>query len=186
MLYGNKALQTLYLFNGLFVTAGAMLAPLYALFAESLNVTLLGVSLLSAVFLGSRFICMLLIQIFGDSVYEKEYMLLAGFLIRSIGWFSLALATEPLILFIIQALLGAGEALGSPYFNAIFAKHLDDGKQIAEYSSWEIISTCGAIFGTLLGGYIVSVFGFQSLFVIMGCMALISFVGILLKPRDLL
>lgn len=186
MLDGNKALNTLYIFNGIFVFAAAMLTPIYALYAEHIGATLFIVSTLTAVFLLSRVFFTLLVRVWGDSIHEKEYLLLAGFFIRAIAWFSLVFADSVIFLYVIQILLGLGEAVGTPSFHAIFAKHLDTGKRISEYASWDIVATVSMAIGTLLGGYVVSIYGFETLFIIMSILALISFVGILIKPRELL
>ena len=186
MVMKNKALTTLYIFNGFFVLAGAMLAPIFAFFAEDIGASIFQVSLLATAFLFSKIIFTLIVRKFGDNIQEKEYLLLGGFFVRSIAWFSLVFVSSIPALFLIQILLGVGEALGNPAFDSIFAKHLDEGKQIKEYSEWGIVATLGAGIGTLVGGYIVTNYGFQPLFITMSIIALISFFGILFKPRNLL
>ena len=117
---------------------------------------------------------------------EKEYLLLAGFLARAIVWFSFPFVTTVFLLVLFQILLGIGEALGSPAFDALFAEHLDDGHHIREYTDWKLIANIASAVAVILGGVIINDFGFSALFFIMGSLALISFFGILLKPRNLL
>jgi MFS family permease len=80
-------------------------------------------------------------------------------------------------LVLLQILLGLGDAAGSPSFNAIFAEHLDLGKHIQEYSQWIIIGNFLTAAGTLTGGLVASMFGFRWLFIFMGTLALVSFLG---------
>jgi MFS family permease len=119
-------------------------------------------------------------------VKEREYLLLGGFLIRGIAWLLFILAGSVLHLILIQILLGIGEALGSPAFGAIFAEHLDEGMQIKEYSSWKIVENSITAIATIVGGLIVSSFGFVPLFIAMSGLAFISFLGVLLQPRNVL
>lgn len=109
----NKALKILFIYNGVFVLAGSLLGPLYAIYVEKFQ-------------------------------------------------------------------------LGTPAFEVIFAEHLDEGKHIADYSDWKLISNIMLALGTLIGGVIVSKFGFTPLFLLMSSLAVISFIGVILKPRHLL
>ena len=89
-------------------------------------------------------------------------------------------------LVLVQILLGLGESVGTPAFNAIFAEHLDSNKHINEYSNWSLIANLTSAAGILVGGAIVNSFGFKALFLFMSALSLIAFFGILLKPRKLL
>ena len=182
----NSALKILYLFNGIFVFAAAMLTPIYAIFAEDIGATIFQISLLAFVFLSAKVLFTFLVKKFGDSLVEKEYLLLAGFIFRAIAWLSLAFVGSLIPLFVIQVLLGVGEAFGNPSFNAIFAEHLDKGKHIEEYAEWGIINSIAAAVGTLIGGAVVTVFSFQILFLAMSVLAIVSFIGIYTQPRSLL
>ena len=89
-------------------------------------------------------------------------------------------------LVLVQILLGFGESLGTPSFNALFADHLDKNKHIKEYSNWSLIANLTSAAGILAGGAIVNNFGFKALFLFMSALSLVTFFGILLKPRKLL
>lgn len=182
----NRALQTLYIFNGIFVFAAALLGPLYAIFAESINLSIISISASISVLLISAVTFTLIIRSLGDRIQEKEYLLLGGFVVRAVAWFGFLFVTSLPTLLIIQVLLGLGEALGSPAFNTIFATHLDKGHQIEEFANWHIIAAITAAAGVFIGGLIVSNFGFAPLFVTMGSLAVVSFMGVALKPRKLL
>jgi MFS family permease len=123
---------------------------------------------------------------YGDKIKEREYMLMGGYIIRAVIWMFFIFVSNIRELIILQIILGAGEALGSPSFGAIFAVHLDKEKHIANYSSWQIIEKTAIALGTLIGGVIVSIFGFPPLFIIMSSIACLSFLIILFQPRELL
>ena len=83
-------------------------------------------------------------------------------------------------------LLGFGEALGNPSFDAIFAKHLDKGVQVKEYSKWKILEKISGASGVLLGGLIVSNFGFTPIFILMSILGTTSAIVIFIQPRNFL
>jgi len=82
--------------------------------------------------------------------------------------------------------LGLGESLGTPAWNAIFAKHLDNSKEVMEYSNWNIINNLMVAAATVAGGVVVTYLGFNILFVIMSVLALVSLIGVLITPRKIL
>jgi len=82
----NRSLKILFLANGIFSFAGSMLGPLFAVFVERLDKNVLSVSLTWAAFMFSASIFTYLISLVGDRVKEKEYLLMAGFLVRAAGW----------------------------------------------------------------------------------------------------
>jgi MFS family permease len=182
----NKSLKILFIYNGIFVFAANLLGPLYAVYVGMLDNNIFSISATWAVGLLATSIFTFAISKKGDLLKEKEYLLLAGFLIRAIAWFLYIGIGNIFQLALLQILLGLGEAAGSPAFNAIFAEHLDSGKQIREYSNWMIFSNILTAAGTVAGGFVASVFGFHWLFAGMGVLALVSFFGILIQPRKLL
>ena len=182
----NKALKTLFVFNGLFVFAGSLLGPLYAIFVENITKGIFPITLSWSIFLVSATVFTVLVAKIGDKIQEKEYLLVIGYAIRAVVWFSYIFIQDFYILLLAQFLLGIGEAAGTPAFDAIFAEHLDKGKHIFEYSEWKVITNVVLAVGTLLGGLIAEKFGFKPLFLFMSVLASISCVGILFKPRRLL
>jgi len=182
----NNALRTLFICNGIFVGAAAMLGPLYAIYVVKFVDGVTAVSFSWAAFLISTSIFTFLVSKKGDEVREKEYLLLGGYIIRILSWILLIFIHQLWTLVLVQILLGLGESLGTPSFNTLFADHLDKNKHIKEYSSWSLIANLSSAAGVLAGGVIVNHIGFKALFVIMSFLSLISFFGILLKPRKLL
>ncbi len=182
----NVALRVLFLYNGIFVCAAAMLGPLYAIYVEKFIDGVTAVSISWAAFLISTSIFTFIVARKGDGVKEKKILLLAGYMIRIVSWVMLIFVHNLTALVFVQILLGLGESLGTPAFNAIVAEHLDNNKYIKEYSSWSLVFNLSSAAGILAGGTIVNRFGFKSLFLVMSGLSLIAFFGILLKPRKLL
>jgi MFS family permease len=180
MILGNHTLKILYIANGIFVAAATMLTPIYALFAEDIGASLFTISMLATVFLGVKCIGSILVRFLGDRI-PQQHLLMAHFLIHTVGWMSLAFITSVAGLFIIQIALALGDSMGSPAFSALFAEHLDAHKEIADYATWSLLSTGGSMFGAAAGGYIVYAFGFPCLFGLMSIMACVAFFTVFLS-----
>jgi MFS family permease len=182
----NKSLKTLFTFNAIFVFASYLLGPLYAIFVKNIVGDVLAISITTSVLLVSTTLFTYLISKYGDKVKEKEYLLIAGYFVRAVVWFLFIFANSLQTIIILQSLLGMGEAFGSSSFSAIFAEHLDRNQHVHEYANWHLTSTLVGSISTVVGGIIVSRFGFSYLFLLMSILATISFFGILFKPRKLL
>ncbi len=186
MMQINKSLKVLFTLNSIFVFGASLFGPLYAIYVQGLDNKIVTVSLSWAVYMVSSTLFMYFVSRYGDRIKEKEFLLAGGFLIRSIAWLGYLFVTNVTGLIIIQVVLGMGEALGTPSWNAIFAKHLDGHKEIMDYSNWNIINNLIVALSTVLGGVLVTYFGFSVLFVAMSMLALVSFVGVLITPRRVL
>ena len=182
----NKSLKTLFLLNGIFVFASNLLGPLYAIYVSGIDKSILAVSSSWAVFLVGTTVFTYIVSRFGDRVKEKEYLLALGYLVRGLVWTSYIFVGSFAMLMALQVLLGLGESLGTPSYDAVFAEHLDKDKHIKDYATWKVISNLLGATAVFLGGLIVSSFGFTPLFIAMSSLAFISLIGIVLTPRDLL
>lgn len=183
---GNPALRTLFLYNGIFVGAAAMLGPLYAIYVVKFVDGVTAVSVSWAAFLISTSFFTYIVSQKGDEVKVKKQLLLAGIFIRMLSWILMIFVHQLWALIFVQILLGLGESLGTPSFNALFAEHLEKNKYMKEYSQWSLIYNLSSATGVLAGGYIVKMLGFKYLFVFMAVLSTISFIGIFVKPKRVL
>ncbi len=182
----NSALKILFLYNSIFVFANNLIGPLFALYLQGFHSSTVTISFTWAVFVFFTTIFTYLFSKFGDRIKEQEYTLMAGFLIRSIVWFLYIFTDSLSMVVVLQVVLALGEALGSPSFDTILSQHLDDGSQVAEYSTWRVMANLSMALATIIGGFVVAKFGFQVLFVVMSLLGLFAFFGVLSKPRELL
>lgn len=180
----HKAIKVLFIFNGIFCIAGGLLGPLYAIFAQQFNADVFQISISWSAFLISTTIFTFILSRFGDQLKRKENLLMAGFLVRVIAWVLYIFVPNIYFLIALQVFLGLGEAIGNPSFNAIFAEHLDRAKHIKEYADWNIVANLAAGVAALLGGLIVTQFGFNILFLMMAALGLVSFIGVYINKRS--
>lgn len=172
----NVALRNLFFYNGIFCFAQNLLGPLYAVFVQRIDNKIIWVSIAWATSLVSTTFFVYILSRVGDRFRDKN-LLLAGFLIRSVAWFLFLFVNSIPALLGNMILVGLGEAVGTPAFNAIFAEHLDDGCHVAEYSDWSVVLNIMLAGGTVIGGLVVSRFGFKPIFVMMSLLSLFAFWG---------
>lgn len=182
----NKALKVLFLSNGVFVFANNLLGPLYAIFAEKFDSNVFSISASWSLFMISATFFTYLVKKYGDRIKENEYLLLIGYVIRILCWIGYIFIASFWQLLVIQVILGISEAVSSPAFDTIFAKHLDKNKEIDEYATWKIYEKISIALSTLIGGFIVQYASFDLLFVSMSLVATFSVIYIYKQDRELL
>jgi len=76
-----------------------------------------------------------------------------------------------------------GEAVGSTGFDAIMAEHLDKSRHIRDYAVWKTTSNLLVALATLIGGFVVTAYGFSPMFIFMGIVAMGCAIFTYLLPR---
>ncbi len=171
--------QLLFL-NSFFAFGINLFAPLYAIYVQHIDSSIIHVGAIWTVYIFSVGIFALLFtKVKNRSSYSGLFLIL-GFLFRAIGWLGYIFATSIWHLYLIQLLLAAGEAFGTPAYNHLYSSFLD---KMQHGSEWNISTSINSfIVGTasFVGVVIVDKFGFPALF---GCMIVLSFVSTLLALR---
>lgn len=182
----NHSIRILLGTNGLVLAASAMLAPIYALFVEEVGGSLFDASITYAAFAGMGAIITFTSGKFADKAKESELIVVTGYLLISIGFFGYSFVDSVWTLAIAQAIVGAGQALYAPAFDALYSSNLDDGSYGSEWGAWETMSYIVSAICAILGGLIVSSYGFIPLFIIMGTLSIASALYIYFLPREVL
>lgn len=182
----NRALKVLFTYNSLFLFSAMLLGPLYAIYVSKIGGGVLLISISTAVFYISSTIFLIFVSRWGDKVKEKEFLLVASYMLRGLGYLGFIFINSAIWLILIQALFGLADALGTPTFGALFSQHLDKKQEVLEYSDWSIVSNLVMAMGTVIGGYVASIFGFGCLFVLMAILCFAAGAGVLATPRRVL
>jgi predicted MFS family arabinose efflux permease len=77
-------------------------------------------------------------------------------------------------LFIVQIISGFLKTISAPAFDTIYARHLDRSSTGQEYGVWEASFFMTAGVGAVLGGTVVSLYGFSGVFITMAVLAFIA------------
>jgi MFS family permease len=182
-LANNRSLSILLGTNAIILFAAALLVPIYALFVEKVGGDLLDASLAGAAFAMTTGVTVLLIGRLSDRVKENELLMILGYVVMGMGFVSCVWVDSMVKLFLAQIVIGFGNAIYSPAFDALYSKHLDPSNSGTEWGLWEAMNSFMAAGGAVTGGVIVNYFGFHALFVIMGILCAASAIYIFFLPR---
>lgn len=163
----NKALKILLSTNAMILMAAAMVGPIYALFVEKVGGDLMDASIAGGIFAFVAGIVTLLSGKYSDKIKENELIIVLGYTIVGVGFILYFWVSSVIFLFIVQAIIGLGEAIYSPAFDAVYSKHLDGHKSGTQWGAWESMYYFTTALGAIIGGALVTIFGFQVLFIIM-------------------
>lgn len=182
----NRALRILLATNGMILIAAAMLGPIYALFVDRIGGNLLDASFAGGVLALAAGITTMISGKLSDKVKENELIVVFGYVVVGLGFMLYALVNSIIFLLIVQVIVGIGEAIYSPAFDAIYSKHIDGGKSGEEWGMWESMNYFTTAIGAIIGGYIVTRFGFNMMFFLMAMLCLSSAFYIFRLPRKVL
>ena len=185
-IFFNKALRILLYTNAMILMAGAMLGPIYAIFIEDIGGDLMDASISGSIFALMAGITTVISGKYSDKIKENELIIALGYLIMGIGFLLYFWVSSVLFLFVVQAVIGLGEAIYSPSFDALYSKHIDGHKFGTLWGAWEAMNYFIAAIGSILGGLLVTFFGFKIIFLIMAILCLTSALYIFQLKRSVL
>mgnify|MGYP001562041794 CR=1 FL=1 len=184
--YFNRALRILLATNAAVIFAGAMMAPIYAIFVQKIGGDILDAGLTSGVFALVSGLAVLIFGRVSDRMKDSEMLVIAGYFILGIAFFLYNFVDTVLSLFMVQALIGLGYAATAPAYDALYTKHVDGHRSGWQWSGWEAMAYFTTAAGSAAGGFVVSWFGFNALFVTMSVLCLLSALYMYLLPRRVL
>jgi len=185
-LFFNRALRVLLATNGLILLAGAMLAPIYALYVEDIGGNLMDASLTGGIFALAAGTTCILSGRYADKRQRKEFVIVLGSMVMSFGFLLMTIVNSITTLFVVQALIGIGQAIYYPPYDALYSKHVDGHGAATAWGTWESMDYFSTAIGAILGGYIVTNWGFIPLFVIMSILCMISGLYLYYLPKKVL
>jgi MFS family permease len=162
--------------SSLWFLGEGMLGPLFAIFSEEIGGDVLEIAALWAAFLVTSGICTATIGAWADRNGRHELFSLIGYVGNAVVTFGYLLVDAPWELAIVQVLLGLCSALATPTWYVLYVRSISSqpkrqGFWLGLSSGQEEVATGVA---ALLGGLIVTAWGFRTLFVVMGCVQLVA------------
>ncbi len=170
----NKALKVLLMTNGLILLAGAMIGPIYALFVERVGGDLMDASIAGGLFALSAGFVSLIFGRLSDKTKDTTWVVILGYLLIALGFFLYLFVDSVSFLFIVQIIIGTGEAIYSPAFDKLYSLHVDKKRSGAQWGAWESMNYFTIAIGAFAGGVIVNQFGFEAVFLVMMTLCLAS------------
>ncbi|MCD6477724.1 MAG: MFS transporter [Candidatus Aenigmarchaeota archaeon] len=163
----RRELKILLSAAGLFIVAGGLFGPIYAVFVEKIGGDLLTAGSAYGLYSISAGFLIFLISKWEDHVKHQEKLVVLGYLLSTIGFLGYLLIRTPIHLFIVQIILGLGEAVGTPAYDGLYSKYLDKGKFVSEWGLWESMHYILTAIAAVIGGFLANMLGFKILFIFM-------------------
>ncbi len=170
----NRILKYLLVAEGFSMLAAGLFGPIYAIFVANIGGDILAAGGAYAAFSLAAGLMVFFISRWEDHVKHKEKLVMIGHVIGAAGILGYLFVQNPLQLFLIQIVLGFAEAIGSPAFDGLYSRYLDQGRFASEWGLYDSIDYSVAGISAALGGLIASVYGFQTLFLVMFLLSLLS------------
>jgi predicted MFS family arabinose efflux permease len=182
----NRALKVLIYTGGTIYLTAAMTGPFWAVYVGKIGGDFETAGIAVAILFFVRGLASIVISRIENKFKETEYFLIIGGFLRSLGFMGYLFATEPLHLGVISFILGLADAVIYPAADALFARHIDKRKDVAQWGWWEVMESWGTALGALLGGFLVTLLGFNGVFMAMAAISFINACLLTLLPRKLL
>jgi predicted MFS family arabinose efflux permease len=182
----RNALNILIVSNSLILLAGAMLGPIYVLFVQQVGGDFLDASFAGGIFAVAAGIVVLLSGKVSDIVEENELIMVFGYAIMGVSFLLYMFVSSVWHLLLVQVLMGLGDAIYSPAFDALYSRHVEAKRGGSQWGIWESMRYFVTAVGAMLGGLTVAYFNFQVLFLIMAAFCFGSAIFIFFLPRNIL
>ena len=117
--------------------------------------------------------------------YDDFYSMVFGTALIATVPFWYIFASEPVHIYVIQAVYGIGAAFSIPPWYAIFSRHLDKLQENVEWSLDSIAIGIGGASAAAVGGILADKFGFQFIFLLGGMLAIFGAVQQVKIFRDI-
>lgn len=185
----NKIIRILIQADVIFLSAFGFITPIFAVFVTEQikggDVRVVGFA--AAIYWILKSILQIPISKFLDKKKgEKDdlYFMITGFLIATIIPFGWLLASLPWHIYMLEAIYSVGMALAVPSWYAIFTRHIDKGKEAFDWAAYSTSIGVGTGVTGAVGGILVSKFGFDAVFIIVGILAFLGSLSLFLIRKD--
>jgi len=163
----KKATKILLLTNWLVLIAVAMLAPIYAIFVDKVWWDLMDASIAWWIFALSAWITSLISWKITDNLKKKTNVVVFWYFLMWIWFFLYTIVDSVLFLFFVQALIGFGEAIYSPSFDALYWNNLNKKQRWLEWGAWESMNYFTIAIWAFIWWLMVTYLWFNSIFIFM-------------------
>lgn len=185
----NQVILVVVMADFVLVGAFGFLPPIFAIFVSEqiAGASVATVGFAITIYWATKSILQLFVARFIDRNHgeiDDFYFMIAGGLL-SAGVVSLFyFATAVWHIYLLEFVIGIGDAMSVPPLYGIFTRHIDKGKEGFEWSLYSSFSIgAGSALGGALGGILATVVGFRAMFPIVAVLAFFATIMLLfLKP----
>ena len=149
-----------------------LLAPVYAIFLQKINGTLLETGLAVGIYAILRGLFYLKFADIKPQAISHKTMMCMGYAIMGLVYLLYPMVTDVYQVFILQAILSFGESIITPSWSAVIALSLPEGEERKTYSDFYGYRSLFEGVAAIIGGLIAMKVGFTAIFL---CMAAFAF-----------
>ncbi len=176
----KKELKILLYADIMFMLAGGLFGPLYAVFVESIGGDLATAGVTFSLYCIVTGILIFLMGKFEDRFKNQEELIVLGYFISCLGFLGYLFISNTFHLYVVQVVLGAGVAIRIPVYRGVYSNNLDKGKFASQWGLWDSLSYFFWGISSFIGGFIAKFYGFRVLFIVM---LALSIIGLLVSVR---
>ncbi len=185
----NKIIKYLLLSDLVFYSGWGLISPIFAIFI--LNLIVGGSAFVVGMAAGINLIVRSLLRIQFGAYADKSqkiayHLMIWGLLVSAIIPIGYILSTTIMELYLLQAILGASLAISSSGWTALFARHMDKGKESTEFGVDAVAVGLGPGITAILGGMALTYFSFQVVFIGVTAIGLVGVLLLLAIKKDIL
>jgi len=151
-----------------------MLGPLFAVYAEKVGGDILDITWAWATYLVITGVFYILVGKLINGKPWKAKVMVLGYALNTVCTFCYLFVSSPWHLFFVQAGLGIAEAIGTPAWDSLYAKNMDESH---DTYAWGLASGQSQIvtgIAIVCGGLIAHYVSFNALFITMGMIQLVA------------
>ena len=170
----SKTTKVLLLGANIWYFGEGMMGPLFAIFAQKVGGDILDITWAWASYLIITGACYILVGKLINNKSYKEKVMVVGYVLNAILTFCYLFVSSSVQLFAVQAGLGIAEAIGTPAWDALYAKSLSED---CDAYGWGLSAGQSQIITGIafaFGGLITHFISFEALFVTMGCIQILA------------
>lgn len=170
----RRVIKILLWADGWCVFALGMLGPIYAIFVQKIGGDILDASWAYFAFMISQGVALFFLGRIEDKTIHREWYVTGGYVLIAISSLGYLFVENQLTLVVVQIIAGLGGAVLSPAFDSLYGDSVDKKRKASEWGYWEGMGFIVTALGALLGGYVVNLWGFETLFVAMFIASVVS------------
>lgn len=185
----NRIIKYLIYSDLIFYTGWGLISPIFALFlVESLKMSAFVVGMASAIHLVTRSLLRVPFGIKADKSQKRAYnYMFYGLFIAALVPFGFIFSQNTWHIYILQAILGISLAMSTAGWTAIFARHMDKGKESTEWGVDAVAVGLGPGIAAAIGGLAVTYFNsFNYVFAAVGIVGLIGTLMLIFIKKEVL
>ncbi len=173
----NPVIKVLIVSDFLIWSSYQLLAPVFAIFISDqvIGGSIEAAGIAIALYLIFKSLFELPVGMYIDkSKSEKDdlYTAVIGTTLTALVFFAYPFVDSIWHVYVLQSIFGIGSALAFPGWYSIFSRHIDKDKAGFEWSLYDVLTGIGMAATAALGGFTAEQFGFNVVFVSIGCFTL--------------